>query len=189
MNILHIIASPRTESLSAKAIHSLHDTINALESVQSTILDLRHTPLPLYAPDTFHISEHYQAIRQQVIAADAYIVATPDYHGSMSGMLKNFFDYFWTEFAGKLFASVCASHERGTTVTEQIRTVVRQCYAWSLPYYICVNEESFNANNTFQEDVEKRLKMLARDVSTYGHLLAESRKTASGSRSEERRGV
>jgi FMN reductase len=179
MNILHIIASPRIESLSAKGVHFIHDDISAHQRAQSSIIDLRQTPLPLYMPDSFHVSEHYEEIQQQVINADAYIVATPDYHGSMSGMLKNFFDYFWKEFAGKLFASVCASHERGVTATEQIRTVVRQCYAWSLPYYICVNEDSFSSKDIFDEAVQSRLRMMARDISVYGRIIAEQKKVDS----------
>jgi len=51
--------------------------------------------------------------------AGAYILGTPDYHGSISSALKNFLDHFWQEFAGKLFASVVASHEKGLTVTDQ----------------------------------------------------------------------
>ena len=30
--------------------------------------------------------------------ADAFVLATPDYHGSMSGTMKNFLDFFWKEF-------------------------------------------------------------------------------------------
>ena len=52
----------------------------------------------------------------------------------MSSTIKNFLDHFWQEFAGKLFATIVASHEKGLTVTDQLRTVARQCYAWSLPY-------------------------------------------------------
>jgi NAD(P)H-dependent FMN reductase len=38
-----------------------------------------------------------------VIWADAFVLASPDYHGSMSGVMKNFLDHFWEEFAGKAF--------------------------------------------------------------------------------------
>jgi NAD(P)H-dependent FMN reductase len=68
--------------------------------------------------------------------ADAFILATPDYHGSMAGSMKNFLDYFWSEFAGKLFGYICSSHEKGLTVMDQMRTAVRQCYGWSMPYGI-----------------------------------------------------
>jgi len=37
--------------------------------------------------------------------------------------MKNFLDHFWREFAGKLFATIVASHEKGLTVTDQLRTV------------------------------------------------------------------
>ena len=52
----------------------------------------------------------------------------------MSSALKSFLDHFCKEFAGKLFASAVSSHEKGLNVTDQIRTLARQCYAWSMPY-------------------------------------------------------
>ena len=70
---------------------------------------------------------------------DAIVIATPDYHGSMSGAVKNFLDYHWKEFTGKLFGYVVASHEKGLTVMDQLRTAVRQCYGWSLPYGVATH--------------------------------------------------
>ena len=35
-------------------------------------------------------------------------------------------------------------HEKGLTAMDQMRTAVRQCYGWSLPYGISVNGEDFN---------------------------------------------
>ena len=64
----------------------------------------------------------------------------------MSGAMKNFLDYFWTEFAGKVFGYLCASHEKGLTVMDQMRTAVRQCYGWSLPYGVAIHgDEDFDA--------------------------------------------
>ena len=78
----------------------------------------------------------------------------PDYHGSMSGTMKNFLDYFWKEFAGKTFGDPMQFLiEKGLTVMDQMLTAVRQCYGWSMPYGVSVNgERDFNAkgeiNNT-----------------------------------------
>jgi FMN reductase len=33
--------------------------------------------------------------------ADAFVLASSDYHGSMSGALKNFLDHFWEELLEK----------------------------------------------------------------------------------------
>jgi NAD(P)H-dependent FMN reductase len=61
-------------------------------------------------------------ITELVKWADAFVLATPDYNVSMSGSLKNFLDYFWSEFAGKTFGYIVASHEKGLTVMDQMRT-------------------------------------------------------------------
>ena len=105
--------------------------------------------------------------------ADAYILATPDYHGSMSGSLKNFLDYFWSEFAGKTFGYIVASHEKGLTVMDQMRTAVRQCYGWSIPYGISINpEDDFNdKKEVINKKLWSRLDMLARDLVVYGKLI------------------
>ena len=87
--------------------------------------------------------------------------------------MKNFLDYYWEEFAGKTFGYICTSHEKGLTVMDQMRTAVRQCYGWSLPYGISVNgEEDFNdMGEVVNKLLAKRLKMLARDLVVYGKLI------------------
>jgi NAD(P)H-dependent FMN reductase len=59
----------------------------------------------------------------------------------MSGAIKNFLDYFWEDFAGKTFGYMVASHEKGLTVADQMRTAIRQCYVWSVPYNISIMEK------------------------------------------------
>src|SRR5690606_13293070 len=116
-------------------------------------------------------------LKERVDRADVFVVGTPDYHGSISSATKNFLDHFWHEFAGKLFATIVASHEKGLTVTDQLRTVARQCYAWTLPYGV-----SFNANQDLagdrvtSEELRKRMAMMARDIRVYGQLLAAQRR-------------
>jgi hypothetical protein len=58
---------------------------------------------------------------------------------------------------------------------DQMRTAVRQCYGWSLPYGISVNgEEDFNeVGQVVNSILEKRLKMLARDLVVYGKVIRE----------------
>ena len=98
----------------------------------------------------------------------------PDYHGSMSGaFVKNFLDYNWEECAGKLFGYICSSHEKGLTVMDQMRTVVRQCYGWSLPYGLSFHGSSDldAAGAIVNARIDARLRMMARDLVTYGTLL------------------
>lgn len=145
---------------------------------QTQILDLRETKLPLYNPTVGPgepVDNNIQTASRVVKWADALILASPDYHGSMSGTVKNFLDYFWEEFAGKTFGYLCTSHEKGLTVMDQMRTAVRQCYGWSMPYGISVNgEQDFNTKGEIiNVTLSRRLTMLARDLSVYGKLIRE----------------
>jgi FMN reductase len=142
------------------------------------VLDLEKEPLALYNPDTAHGLPDYAKLQARVERADVIVLATPDYHGSISSALKNFLDHFWHEFAGKLFATIVASYEKGLTVSDQLRTVARQCYAWTLPYGVAFTadvdlKDGQIVNDTFR----KRLEMMVRDVCVYGELLAGQRRT------------
>ncbi|HEY3862204.1 MAG TPA: NAD(P)H-dependent oxidoreductase [Verrucomicrobiae bacterium] len=142
------------------------------------MLDLLQEPLPLYNPDTAYDAPSFPALKERVDQADAVILGTPDYHGSMSGVMKNFLDHFWREFAGKLFATIVASHEKGLTVTDQLRTVARQCYAWSLPYGVSfLGEDCVKEGKIINADLARRLAMMTHDIAVYGKLLAAQRRT------------
>src|SRR5256885_13095633 len=141
------------------------------------VLDFETEPLPLYNPDTAYHAPGFDALQTRVERADVYVLGTPDYHGSISSAMKNFLDHFWGEFAGKLFATIVASHEKGLTVTDQLRTVARQCYAWSLPYGVSfADEEDVRDGKIVSDTLKKRLEMFVRDLRTYGALLARQRR-------------
>ena len=140
---------------------------------ETCLLDLRETKLPLYDPNSKSNDPQIQKVEEAVNWADAFILATPDYHGSMSGSLKNFLDHFWAEFAGKIFGYLCTSHEKGLTVMDQMRTAVRQCYGWSLPYGVSIDpDEDFNSKGEITNArLTLRIEMLARDLAVYGQII------------------
>jgi FMN reductase len=137
------------------------------------ILELRQVNLPLYNPSASYGNGN-DKVSNAVKWADSIILSSPDYHGSMSGAIKNFLDYFWEEFAGKTFGYIVASHEKGLTVADQMRTAVRQCYGWSMPYNMSINgEKDFNSKREIiNSGLANRIKILARDLSTYGKLIS-----------------
>jgi NAD(P)H-dependent FMN reductase len=182
INVLGVAGSMRKGSYSTHALRLVLEEAKKYGS-ESRLLELREVRLPIYDPNA-SVSEFYQNIngnRENVLDkvteaikwADAFVLASPDYHGSMSGAMKNFLDYFWEEFAGKTFGYVIASHEKGLTVADQMRTSVRQCYGWSMPYNISINGgNDFNsAGNPISSTLANRIKMLARDMVTYGTLI------------------
>ena len=171
--VLGISSSMRESSFSATGLKITLEKIKDI-GVEVEFLDLRTTNLPMfYSSDNDENKTIISKVTDKVKNSDAFILATPDYHGSMSGSMKNFLDYYWAEFAGKLFGYICASHEKGLTAMDQMRTAVRQCYGWSMPYGISINgEEDFNQNrNIINEKLVERINMLARDITVYGELI------------------
>jgi FMN reductase len=176
LKILAVIGSLHRESVVRSVIQNAAKQFHAAGCVVDT-LDFEHEPLALYNPDTAHEAPAFAALRARVEHADVILIGTPDYHGSISSATKNFLDHFWREFAGKLFATIVASHEKGLTVTDQLRTIARQCYAWSMPYGVSfVEGHDVKGGEIISDTFKQRLEMLVRDVRVYGQLLAHQRR-------------
>ena len=182
VKILGVSGSMRADSNSVRALRVVLEAAEA-RGAETRLLDLYEIDLPVYRPQGAEDTGGTLAADAAVNWAEALVLASPDYHGSMSGAMKNFLDYFWEEFAGKLFGYLCASHERGLTVMDQMRTAVRQCYGWSLPYGVAVHpKEDFDqTTNAYSPAVTRRLQMLARDITVYGELItAQFRRDLAG---------
>jgi FMN reductase len=174
--VLAVVGSLQRGSVSRAVIHHVADLLRP-SGCSVDILDFLKEPLALYNPDTAHELDGYPELQARVDRADVIILGTPDYHGSLSGAMKNFLDHFWHEFAGKLFVTIVASHERGLTVTDQLRTIARQCYAWTLPYGVSFTEDvDVKDGQVVSDSLQKRLDMLIRDARVYGELLARQRR-------------
>ena len=176
VTVLAVAGSLHRDSVTRIVIHHAAEKLrNAGCTVD--VLDFEKEPLALYNPETAHDLPGYAELQARVDRADVILLGTPDYHGSISGAMKNFLDHFWHEFAGKLFATIVASHEKGLTVTDQLRTVARQCYAWTLPYGISFAEDVDVKDGKITSDIFKnRLEMMLRDVRVYGELLGHQRR-------------
>lgn len=121
MNIVAISGSLRKESFNTKLLHAMQAL--APEGMSITVADIGN--LPLYNGD---LEEEYpteaKVLKDAVDAADAVILATPEYNRSISGVLKNATDwlsrpYGTNSFAGKpvLIAGV-SSGKIGTAVAQ-----------------------------------------------------------------------
>jgi NAD(P)H-dependent FMN reductase len=176
LKVLAVAGSLQGASVTRVVINHVAEQLRAGDCLVD-VLDFLKEPLALYNPDTAHELPGYAALQARVEAADVIVLGTPDYHGSISGAMKNFLDYFWHEFAGMLFVTIVASHEKGLTVTDQLRTIARQCYAWTLPYGVSLTEELDVANGQIvSEALRQRLEMLVRDARVYGQILARQRR-------------
>jgi NAD(P)H-dependent FMN reductase len=176
LTVLAVVGSLHRDSVTRSVIQYAGEKLRLLGCAVD-LLDFEKEPLALYNPDVAHDLPGYPELQKRVERADVILLGTPDYHGSISAATKNFLDHFWREFAGKLFATIVASHEKGLTVTDHLRTVARQCYAWSLPYGLSFIEETdLKDGEIVNDSFKNRLEMMIRDVRVYGELLGRQRR-------------
>ena len=163
----------RKNSFSTNTLSKVLEIISVKYKTEARLVNLFETQLPIYRPSTKFDNENVKKVTNDVNWANVFVLASPDYHGSMSGTMKNFLDFFWKEFSGKTFGYIVSSHEKGLTVMDQMRTAVRQCYAWSLPYGISINgREDLGADGKIVNSIlQSRMEMLARDLVVYGRLI------------------
>ena len=140
----------------------------------TSLLELGRHPLPVFSPHGD--SGDDEAVRRMigmVSEADALVVGSPEYHGSMSGATKNFFDYLYREIAGKLFGLVAAAGGgNGTSCFTHVRAVVQHCHGWTLPYNVGACGSDFDKEGALvNARVDERLRRMGRDLVVYGPLL------------------
>jgi NAD(P)H-dependent FMN reductase len=176
LKVLAVVGSLQQDSVTRTVIAHVAAELQQAGTMVD-VLDFLKEPLGIYNPDIAEELPGYTALQARVDSADVIVLGTPDYHGSVSSAMKNFLDHFWHEFAGKLFVPVVASHEKGLTVIDQLRTIARQCYAWTLPYGVSFTEGVDVKNGAVASDsLRQRLAMVVRDARVYGAVLAAQRR-------------
>ncbi|WP_166363527.1 NADPH-dependent FMN reductase [Pseudomonas akapageensis] len=95
IKILALSGSIRKSSLNVKLLKLAVTAIQEHE-VQVTHIDLRDFPLPIYDGDLEEASgvpQNARALRELLLAHDGLLIASPEYNGSVTALLKNTLDW------------------------------------------------------------------------------------------------
>lgn len=115
-------------------------------------------------------------LKADVKAAHGIILGTPEYHGSVSGVLKNALDLMgFDQFEGKMIGLVGVS---GGSVgafhaLSSLRTIGRALHAWVIPEQVSVPNaaRAFGPDGTVTDDrLRERLHELGRQVARFAFL-------------------
>jgi FMN reductase len=113
-----------------------------------------------------------------VRAADALIIATPGYHGGMSGLVKNAIDHLEAlrddlrpYLDGRAVGTIVAAagwQACGTTLTS-LRSTVHALRGWPTPFGVTVNsaEQHPDASGNFDTRVDGALAIMAGQVTDF----------------------
>ncbi|GMK40058.1 FMN-dependent NADPH-azoreductase [Paenibacillus sp. CCS19] len=140
MQIVIIAGSNRQGAVSTKAAAYAGQWL-AKQGHQVRLFDLYQQPLPLYSPDTNNVAnDTAAALQQAMLAADAVILSTPEYHGSFSGVLKNALDFLGqSHFSGKTVLSIStAGGPIGVSSLQQLQAIIRNLHGINSPEWISI---------------------------------------------------
>lgn len=152
MNILLVAGSNRKGATSTRLCHYVRKLI-AAKGHEARIFDLFERPVPFYSPD--HDAGHdanLRDLKKAAAEADAIVLSTPEYHGGISGVLKNALDHLGFEhFDGKVVLSMSSSGGAvGVSSLQQLQTVVRNVHGVNCTEWISIGGD----NRTFTPDGE-----------------------------------
>jgi len=173
MKILAVYGASRQESHSLLTTQIMAQAALA-HGAEVTHLNLMETPLPMMRIDQdFSADSGVQQIKQLTREAEAFMLVSPEYHGCMSNWIKNFFDFHYHEFAGKLFAlAATTGGSMGVSCNTQMRIAVQHCHGWVLPYQTAVRSSDVGADGGLANSrTRDRLQRMGRDLVIYGRLL------------------
>lgn len=95
MKILFFAGSLRKESLNRKYLKVAANILGKVPDVSTEVIDLLDFPLPVYNQDIQDKGFPKEAADfiQKIAEADAVVISTPEYNGSISSVLKNWIDW------------------------------------------------------------------------------------------------
>ncbi len=184
--IVAILGSPRassyTRSLGQALVRALTERGARVET-----LDLRATPLPPMTPELRakrgqHPDPATARLFRLAEAADAYLLASPVYHNSYSGVLKNALDYLTLRDLHYRPVALASHGGRSTQAVDHLRVSVRGLLGVAIPAQVCTAEadfaEALGADGLFavtDGDIEARIERQADELLLFAKHLGALR--------------
>ncbi len=170
-NILAISGSLRASSYNTNLIHAF--VKNAPEGVTVTVANLFEIP-HYNQDDEGNFPASVTTLKEQIEAADAIIIATPEYNRSIPGMLKNAIDWSsrpWGQNSWKgkvVFASGASVGTIGTAVAQghlkSIMTYLDTHVIGQPEFYLGTAKDKFNDEGELTDEETKKHIVSAYEV-------------------------
>jgi FMN reductase len=146
VKIVGIGGSLRPGSYSQLGLKVAIQRVQAL-GAEVEILDLREMQLP-FCTGAKEYPEYpdVKRLRDTVASADGLILATPEYHGSVSGVIKNALDLMsFDQLSGKVTGLISIlGGQSNSNALNDLRIIMRWVYGWVIPEQIAIGQ-AYNA--------------------------------------------
>lgn len=152
------------------------------------LLTVRELDLPMFddREDTASYPARVWAFIEAIRQADGLILASPVYHGTPSGALKNALDFVHLAGRNALAGKVAGllSVAGGGTAINAINTLdyaARALRLWTVPTTVAIPGAAYGPDGSLRDEViAERLRALGRQVARHAALLAHEERLSRG---------
>jgi len=141
----------------------------------TTVFPASELELPMYAPE--HTTTHpaAQALVSEVQRCDGLVIASPGYHGGISGLLKNALDYLedlredsHPYLHGRAVGCIAtaAGWQGANSTLTALRSVVHALRGWPTPLGVAINsaQSLVDTSGQLNQDVEHQLQIMSQQI-------------------------
>lgn len=142
VKIVGITGSLRNSSYTFQALETAVRRVEAL-GAEVEILDLREMNLPFCdGGDEYPDYPDVEKLRNIVKAADGLILATPEYHGSVSGVIKNALDLMSFEHLSDKVTGLISvlGGQSNSNALNDLRIIIRWVHGWVIPEQVAIGQ-------------------------------------------------
>jgi FMN reductase len=156
-------ATKKALAIALKGAAEYDVEIELLELRDFNLVFCGSVPQDEYPPDVIQL-------RQVLKNSQGIILATPEYHGSLTGALKNMLDLMSIEdFETKIIGlvGVAGGHIGAINSLNTMKTICRNLHCWVLPQEVSIanSSQTFNDDGTVKDsEIEERLLNVGRQL-------------------------
>ncbi len=169
VKIVGIGGSLRPNSSSYQALAVAIQRVQAL-GADAQMLDLRQMQLPFCNGDKEYPDyPDVIRLREAVQEADSLILATPEYHGSVSGVLKNALDLMsFDQLSGKVTGLISVlGGQSNSNALNDLRVIMRWVHGWVIPEQVAIGQswKAFDKDGKLlDENISQRFDQFAESL-------------------------
>ena len=189
LHIVGIGGTTRADSSSEQALGIALDLAAAAGASTRRFGAVELAQLPMYAPDSVARNAVAEDLVAELRQADGLIIASPGYHGSISGLVKNALDHIEDlrederpYLADRSVGLITTAYGWQATVTTlaHLRAVVHALRGWATPYGATVNsaQTAFADGTCSDKNVLRQLQTVTDETLRFAGLMVAGRELA-----------
>lgn len=176
LKILGLAGEYRSTSKSGMLVNAAL-SIAKQHGAEVVFWDLAEQPLPLVGEEGCWSHPNVQSFQALLTECDAFFLSSPEYHGTMSGVMKNTMDWMYDKHVGgKVFGlmSTLGGVTNANTLNH-MRIALRWLHGWPVPEQLAIGhvKEAFDEDGNLNDSrLQERLESLVESVLTASKKLS-----------------